>query len=555
MLRPRFFFVAACGLIPTSVLANERPGAIPLMPGGALSGPEMRRNEAAEILWGERRSAREPSRTEAVDIVSSQVSLLSELRAWRESFDGRGPVARRQLWKGELAGSESTLALGNVGAPTLAGFSGAGVAARWGRIEVGTTFRPEALGEALGEWDEALTGVAPTPGEKRSVSWLRGAALQGKDGELELGLAYAQREQTGSEGLFWNARARMKLPGEWQANGEATLADVNDAPGTLESKQQKTQWRAAASGPIPHFWGAAKASLEWRDVESGYADLMNTHRRGERSGRAQLTQEWKVGRFSGVVRAKTSERERDDQLNVRPGDELSRQESSAEANARLSLSPELVLRAEGRISELQTETVISPLETTPQELNHNTQSADIGLEWQATNATKLTALVGETRNTADIQGEEARLALEMRHQTKATTLAARYALRENEENGVEALRLEVGRKFRSWSLKTTVEVARDDSNDFGELARRAGAQLGLGRTARLDLSYRDGLLARDEWWRDPLVAPVGKIVEGREWNTRFELGGAQDGDGLGLSLEYAERADQSEAWRVGISYR
>ena len=566
-----------------SVRAADAPNSDNLQP----SAPEAR----AE-LWKSAPLAVAPkptaSQKQFADAASGEVSLVGELRAWRDTLDGRGKFARRELFGDKKVG----LSLGNVAAPVL---GGAGIAAHWGALEVGSTLRPRELDEALVEFDRALTGEKKKLGEAQSVTWLRAKPLQSKVGALELTLARAARDIAPGaavkmrEGTFMGAAGNVKLPLRWNLNGAWHNA-------RLEEGEDKATWNAKLGGPVVHPLGEARAELEWRETQPGYATLTSRDANGSTGGGARLTQEIKMDRLSGQLKLSANQRERRNWEAGKRGDALENRDAAGAADLKLRVTPNLSLRANGALGAAEVvragEDFAAILQAAPDALETamlreetQTQGGDVGLEWKLNKALSLAATLGNSQTlnwrdepqndwTQTGQSEENRVGFELKHQTGAGVLAAKYAARERDDASLadwrrlESVRLRAERPlFAGLRLRATVDLARDGEaswDDESGVARRAEAQLQLSKRSRFDLNYRDGAALPNAWLSDPLSAPfrpVGgsQFANGdREWAARFKAGSAAGGNGLGLALEYAKQeksGGDNDQWRVGLTWK
>ena len=556
--------------------------------------------EARALLWKNAPlgAARKPAATQKqfADAASGELSLLSELRAWRDTLDGRGKFARRDVVGDKKAG----LSLGNVAAPTLGGFNGgAGIAAHWGAVEIGSTLRPRELDAALLDFDQAMTGEKKKPaagqGAAQSVTWLRAQPIQSKNGALELTMARAARDVApGADGktragTFMGASGNLSLPLKWKLNGNWQNARLDEGAG-------KTSWNAKMGGPIAHPFGEARAELEWRETGAGYATLTGQDANGGSGGGARLTQDIKMDRLSGQLRLAANARARRNLEAARQGDALENRDANGAAELRLKLTPNLSLKASGALGAAEVvragDDFAAVLQAAPDATDEatfreetQTQGGDVGVEWKLNQALSVAATVGNSQTAAwrddpttdwtpTAQSQENRVGFELKHQTGAGILAAKYATRERDDASLGAWRrletvgLQAERPLLfGLKLRASVDLARDAQAAWGDehgVARRAEAQLQLSRRSRFDLNYRDGAALPGAWLSDPLAAPfrptsAAQFSSGdRQWAARFNAGSAAGGNGLGLAFEYARQQQSSgdtDQWRVGLTWK
>ncbi len=589
-------FTAAIALAPLfcgAARADEAPKADNLLP----SAPE-----AGELWRSAPLSHVEPQvkpveQNQFSDAATQQFSVVAGLRAWRDTLDGRGQFASRDLLKGELLGDDAKLSLGRVAPPSLAGVGGgAGVMAQWGAFEVGSTLRPRELDETLAEFDRTLTGKKSQIAEAQNVTWLRAQPIRGANGNLELHLSRAARDVAAGEavqmreGTFIGAGGDVKLPLGWKLNGNYARAALDEA------KTDKSSWRAQLGGPVKHPLGRADIQVEWSEADAGYSTLGQTDANGGRAGAARLTQEIATDRISGQLKLAAAGRERRNLEAARTGDELENRNASGAADLKLKVTPNLSLKANGALGAAQVvragdEFAASlqagaPDAATATEATQ-TQGGDVGVEWNLNKELAFAATVGTSQTlgwrdnnsaasawTPFNQSEENRAGFELSHRDKSGLLLAKYATRARDDESLtdwqklETVRLQAERPlFLGMKLNTIVDLARGGDASWADqssVARRVEAQLQFNRASRVDLKFRDGAALPGGWLSDPLSAPF-RPGNGATWNAgdkefgaRINTGSAAGGQGFGLALEYARQESSgknNDQWRVGLTWK
>lgn len=498
------------------------------------------------------------------EAAATQIGFVAALRDWRGTLAGEGPFARRD-WAGTLGGQKIGLTLGQVAPPQMG--RGAGIAARWSALEIGTTAQPAALGDALERFDALWNGSTPAASQAAQFSWLRAHLANSKAADVELSLGRGRRQLTPGtqrEGTFGNARARFALPAGWSLSGAFSRAQTEQS--------DANSWNVEAAGPLSHPWGTARARASWRDVERGYASLTDASAAaGETNGALEIAQDVKRGSLSGGVRIAATRRERDAAL-LNAGDERERDGARSQAQLKLRLTPNLSVTGSG--SARRDAALFVPADAAsayfPAPLGVTQQMAgDVGLEWKFSRALSLALSAGAARDGSEFDGlnqrdatlEENRRALEVRHQSGGADFRVRLAQRARLDAlgatiDITQWRIEAARRLVGGvHLKTIVEAARDASSEAD--AQRIEAQLQLARLARLDARYRTGTLPQgllSDEWRSAFAAPDASLT--RQWSARLNAGSAAQGGGLGLSLEYARGAgSQNDAWRLGVQWK
>ena len=593
-------FTAAIALTPllcASVRAADAPkaDAPPKTDNLLPSAPE-----AQSELWKSAPLAKVEVKTveqsQFADAATQQISLVAGLREWRDTLDGRGKFAQRDLIKGEFLGGDAKLSLGRVAPPAIAGIGGAGVTAQWGALEFGSTLRPREMDAALADFDRALTGKKVQIADAQDVTWLRAKPLGGKTANLELNLSRAERDIAPGaavkmrQGTFIGAGGGVQLPLRWKLNGAWTQAALD------ETKQSKESWNAKLGGPIHHPLGEANAEIEWRQTDAGFATLNQSDANGGTAGAARVTQEIKTDWLTGQIKVAATQRERGNLEAAKTGDALENRDANGAADLKVKVTPNLSLKANGALGAAQivragddfaqslgagaAEVALSIEET-------QTQGGDVGVEWKLNKELAFAATVGtsqtlgwrEDESEAEVwtpfgQSEENRLGFELRHRDKAGLLLAKYATRARDDENLadwqrlETLRLQAQRPlFFGMKVNTIVDLARGGDaswSDEESVARRVEAQLQFNRAARVDLKFRDGAALPGSWLSDPLSAPFRPTggaswnTGDREWGARINAGSAAGGNGFGLAVEYARQerggADNNQ-WRVGMTWK
>ena len=593
-------FTAAIALTPllcTAARAADAPktDAPPktdnLLPSAPEAQSELWKN--AQLGQAEEKTV---ERSQLTDVATQQFSLVAGLREWRDTFDGRGKFAQRDLMKGEFLGSGAKLSLGRVAPPTIAGVGGAGVTAQWGALEFGSTLRPREMNEALADFDEAMTGKKVALADEQNVTWLRAKPFQGKDADLELNLSRAARDIAKGdavkmrEGTFIGANGGVRLPLKWKINGTWTQANLD------ETKQSNESWNAKLGGPIQHPLGEARAEIEWRETDAGYTTLNQSDKNGGTAGAARVTQEIKTDWLTGQLKVAATQRERGNLEAAKTGDTLENRDANGAADLKLKVTPNLSLKATGTLGAAQVvragDDFAESLQTGAAETallteETQTQGGDVGVEWKLNKALAFAATVGTSQTlgwredgsdaavwTPFNQSEENRLGFELRHRDKAGSLLAKYATRERDDESLadwqrlETLRLQAERPLLfGLKVNTIVDLARGGDaswSDEESVARRVEAQLQFSRAARVDLKFRDGAALPGSWLSDPLSAPFRPTggtawnAGDREWGARINAGSAAGGNGFGLAVEYARQersGGDNNQWRVGMTWK
>ena len=584
--------IALTPLLCVAARADDAPQPDNLLP----SAPE-----AQSELWKNAPLGKvEPQKVEQSqfsDAATQQFSLVAGLREWRDTLDGKGKFAQRDLVKGQFLGSDAKFSLGRVAPPMLAGVGGgAGLTAQWGAFEVGSTIRPREMDEALSEFDRAFTGKKSATAEAQNVTWLRAQPIRGKNGNLELNVARGARDVAAGEavkmreGTFVGASGDVKLPLHWKLGGNYAQAALDQAA------EKKTSWDAQLKGPLRHPLGRANMEIEWHQADAGYATLGQTDVNGGSKGAARLTQEIKTDWLSGQLKLAAAQRERRNLEAARVGDELENRDATGLADLKLKLTPNLSLKAGGAIGAAQTvragdDFAASLQNGAPDESlrteETQTQGGDVGVEWKLNQELAFAATVGTSQTlgwrdaataspvwTPFGQSQENRVGFELRHNDKAGTLLAKYATRARDDQTLadwqrlETVRLQAERPlFLGLKVNTIVDLARGGETswaDEGGVARRVETQLQFNRAARVDLKFRDGAALSGGWLNDPLSAPF-RPTAGQVWNAgdkefgaRINAGSAAGGQGFGLALEYARQqtsGKDNDQWRVGLTWK
>ncbi len=589
-----------CGAIYSSARAADAPPKTDnLLPSAPEAQSELWKGAQLGSVKKEFTPAQQSQFTDAA---TQQFSLVAGLREWRDTLDGRGKFASRDLMSGEVLGSKAKFSLGRVAPPTLAGVSASsGVSAQWGALEIGSTLRPRQLDESLADFDRTMTGKKPGVADAQNVTWLRAKPFQGKDGNLELNVSRAERDVAAGaaikmrEGTFMGAGGGLNLPMKWKFNGNYALASMKDA------KEDKSSWSAKLGGPIVHPLGKADVQVEWSDTAAGYDTLNSSNVNGGTAGNARLTQEIKTDALTGKINLVATQRERRNLGAAKTGDTLENRDANALADLKLKVTPNLSFKANGAVgaaqvvragddfaASLQSGAVESAMST---EETQN-QGGDVGVEWNLNKELAFAATVGTSQTlgwrddssagatTATgpwkpfNQSGENRIGFQLSHKDKAGTLLAKYATRSSDDESLanwqslQTLRLQAQRPlFFGMKVNTIVDLAHgNDASwaDQGSVARRVEAQLQFTRAARIDLKFRDGAALPGQWLADPSSAPF-RPTGGGAWNTgdkefgaRINAGSAAGGNGLGLAVEYARqerKGSENDQWRVGVTWK
>jgi hypothetical protein len=529
------------------------------------------------------------SQRQFAEAANSQISFLGALRDWRDTFRGSGKAPRRELAPKSL-GKQFGFALGSV-APPIVG-TGAGIAARYSLLEVGSTAQPGELTDLMARYDSMVTGDKVAAGDQTQMTWMRARPIQNKNTDLELSMSRGRRDMQGGAGENWlsgnfqNARLRLNLPHKWALNSNLTREK-------LETQEETNMaWTVDANGPIAHPFGVATARVNITDVDAGFATLADPNAAvGQKKGEVEVAQDVKIGPVSGNLRLAANQRERAED-NAKTGEEIKAGGARTQAQMRLAVTPNLALISSGSAQfdnltrALQDQTATPAPAATDQitgdallppsqarELNQQL-TGDVGVEWKFSKALSVALSTGTTRGRgqrengelwADAPGsDEDRHAVEVRHKTNAADLRVRLAQRARRELAggnssvaadISQWRIEASRRLiGSVHLRTIVDLASDDKTD--QDWHQYEAQFQLARAARFDARYRDGTLAPgllSNEWNSAFSAPDSSP---RQWSARFNAGSTAAGNGLGLALEYARSVGSApDMWRVGLQFK
>ena len=217
------------------------------------------RADASGLLWSAAPLKIEPktsvSRLDFVNAAGAQINFLNELRGWRDTLRGSGASPSRNLyaWKNQSLGA--SFAVGKIAAPTLSGLgfsgdNGAGLRANfdskaWGTLEIGTSFRPKALGEALTEFDGALSGQDVKAAPANTAHYLRAKPRLAQNLDLEISALRATRGTDGQNGNFLSGKGQLKLPGNWLASGIGRTAGARALEREGARRPRASVWRRA----------------------------------------------------------------------------------------------------------------------------------------------------------------------------------------------------------------------------------------------------------------------------------------------------------------------
>ncbi|PQV63388.1 hypothetical protein B1R32_11243 [Abditibacterium utsteinense] len=550
--------------------------------------------------------ARPISQREFADAASKEIGILASLRAWRDTLRGNG--MQRTFQAAPLRGEKLGLSLGGVAPSEFGG--GAGVAARWNRLEIGSTAKPQALEEVLAHFDSVLTGEkVAAPSQAMQLNWLRARLSESKNAQIDISMARASRDLPDSAtqwrgGNFQQARANFKLPAQWSLSGNYGRAELENRAATKnEGKSDASAWGVDAAGPIAHPFGVATARANWREVGDGYAAPTDANGAlGAKTGALEIAQELKIGRLSGNLRFGANTRERAETETARAGDELEQDQTQSAAQVRLALTPNLSFTGNGNWNSALTERALIDQNlalSTKNEANNDSQSnsenadapdalitpaqarelsrqlaGDVGMQWNFSKALSLSVSLGTSSQDAHreigdasqdgAQSDELRRALELRRKAGQSDFRLRFSQRARRDGvstsnasgaDISQWRMEAARQIiGNVRLKTIFDFSSDAKND--QNARRIEAQLQLARAARFDARYREGNLPSglmsDEW---------SSVFEGantapKQWSARFGAGSAASGAGLGLAVEVARsQGNVPDLWRVGVQFK
>lgn len=587
-MSPRFF--------PTSLLccAISLPG---LTASGLAHAAEAQRFGASEID----ETVRPLSQREFADAATTQIGFLTSLRAWRNTLRGSG--ARRDWSLAPLQNQKLSLSMGNVAPSTFGG--GAGMAAKWRGLEIGSTAQPQSVDELLARFDSLLTGENAQKLRAKNPTqwnWLRAQLADSPNLKIEVLAARASRDlaessRNWSAGDFASAGATLRLPADWSLSGDFARAAVERKNGESDTARTDaaSAWGLEAAGPLAHPFGVARASAHWRGVGEGYvAPTEENGAAGVQNGGAELAQDVKIGPLSGHLNFAANTRRRDTPESARAGDQLEQNSARSAAQMRLALTPNLSLTGQGQWDTLAVTRALSD-ETqssdtaAPDALDaaqgRDSQArdlsrqlvGDVGVQWNFSHALSLSASLGassqnsrsEVGETLSLgpQSEEMRRALELRQRSGQSDFRVRFSQRarknvpatgnlsENALAPVSQWRLEATRPLvGSVRLKTILDWASDAAK--GQSARRIEAQLQIARVARFDARYRQGNLApglMSDEWNSVFDASNSAL---KQWSARFGAGSAASGAGLGLSMEIVRsQGAVPDSYRVGLQFK
>ncbi len=549
------------------------------------------------------------SQREFADAATTQIEFLKELRAWRNTLRGNG--AQRKWAFSPLGSEKLALSLGNV-APSAFG-GGAGIAAGWKGLEIGSTAQPQAIDEALARFDSLLSGQDVKPQNPAQLNWFRARLSDAPRAQIEVMAARATRDfsvssqsvssqsvssQKWRSGDFGSARAKFQLPAKWSLSGDFSRANVERA----DENDAANAWGVTASGPIAHPFGVANASASWRSVGDGYvAPTAENGANGAENGGVEVAQDLKIGPLSGNLRFGAATQRRAEAETVRAGEELAQNRARSAAQMRFALTPNLSFTGNGEWNgqaatramidgdKVDDETAIEDVKPVQAREMSRQLAGDVGVQWNFSKALSLAASlglssqdshsqIGDFSNLA-AQSDELRRALEVRQKSGAGDFRVRFSQRArknavstanlsqnaasdaanagaaNAGAPVSQWRVEAARPlFGGVRLKTILDFASDAATD--QSARRIEAQLQLARAARLDARYREGNLApglmSDEW--SSVFAASNSAP--KQVSARFGVGSAASGAGLGLSLEMVRsQGALPDSYRVGLQFK
>ncbi len=533
---------------------------------------------------------------EFADAATGQISLLKEMRAWRNTLRGQG--ARRD-WGLSLLGREKVaLSLGQVAPSSLGG--GAGLVAKWQRVEIGSTAQPKAIDEALAEFDSVWSGQDVKAQNPTQINWLRAQLLASKQAQVEVMAARATRvaatDARWRAGDFQSASAKFQLPAKWSLGADFSRAAVESNVQAATDKNLAARdgdaanaWGFAATGPIAHPFGVASASASWRQTDAGYvAPTAENAATGAENGALSLAQDLKIGALSGSLKFGAATRRLTEAESALAGQQLDQNSAQSAAQLRLALTPNLSVTGQGNwntsaatralIDQNRADDADASILTPTQARDLSRQLAgDLGVQWNFNKALSLAVTLGASSqdshsengetSTVSAQNDETRRALELRSKTGAGDLRLRFSQRarrnalattnltENSSAPISQWRIEAARPLLAgMRLKTILDYASDAVQN--QSARRIEAQLQLARAARFDARYREGSLApgllSDEW--SSIFAASNAAP--KQMSARFGLGSAAAGSGLGFSLEMVRNQGAlPDSYRVGVQFK
>jgi hypothetical protein len=386
-----------------------------------------------------------------------------------------------------------------------------------------------------------------------------------------------------------------------------------DAAGNARTAQK---WRLGLDVPLQHWWGSATLKAKFERSEGGAAREASASTAGlEHSGGVSLRQELKLGALQGSAQVALEGSEQRADLIYSSGERGRRNRVEGDARLKWQLRPGLAISA-SHASKSEKSTTLSPLENeedAEDALDSRSESeagasdalaalherdvkwavegeanrraaSELGLEWKWSRSLSLSAQasstrsergawsgpLGEDREIGIIPGwarDEERAALALQKRTGGGSWGLKWsrswarAEREREEGAEvsedkrrDALSLQAERRLASWlSLRGSWKL----SGETNFLSARAQEAANREAEARLDA----GLGRLSLRYSDLASRSLGAGAEdggSREYGVRYDLG--RD-EGLGLSVEYSQRAEREKStpatsnWRLGVTYR
>lgn len=582
-------------LVPLALIA---PCALT---GARADGPAATGISSSEArLWGEnslwKSTAVQPPKAalklgDATNMLADQFAMLGILRDWSGTLRGGGKMPSRTFKFGEFNKESLNFVVGAQQLPTFdlasVGGSSTGMSLRMGWLTIGSTQGQRAINRALLAYDQLMTGeqsaaakLAAT--DESSTTWISAQPLNSSLGKLDLMMAHGSRDLTpGStsdkqmiDGLQFGARGEFNLPRKWKLRSEWVQSKIGNQADANQA------WKMAFNGPIKHPWGVATAVANISDTDAGFATLGNptASAEGRRSADLSIQQNVAAGDITGSLALSLAETERTDAAVVATGIETANDKAETNADLRWKLSPSLGVFAKHNYRATSQDVQVDAAAGTETKNSAVVSTGDVGLEMKVTKSLALTVSGGQTKtDTATLlpaaespiaaKTTDDRIAIGIQRRTSGGLFAfqmARHSL--NDELGNSAITKAGSMQFnaerqvmKQLRLKGSYMWADDNSLlqqlRKAQATRSAEAQFAVPSLGRFDLLYSDW--AGNNSGVDPVT---GASLDGaKKYGVRFNIGSADRGTGLGMSLEYALQdvrvGDNTTTLRVGLTYK
>jgi hypothetical protein len=557
----------------------------------------------------------------ATSAIVDQISLLARLRDWRDTMRGSGKLPTRTFGFKEGRLPRLNLIVGAQQLPgfELAGMgshaTGAGLAT--GRISFGTTYGASIVNAAMRSYDHLMDGVTTQDGPRDAshMTWLTARPIATKAAQLDLILAHGVRDLAPGQsddkqyaaGRLWGGRGNATLPHAWKLRGEWLQSRLDS------QSKAATAWKLGLNGPLAHPWGVAQATIDLSDTAPGFATFnAPVPTIGERNSALTLRQSIAAGPLAGSLAASAVAHRCTDPAALGAGALHIDDKTDFSSDLHWQLSPVLALTGSGSLTTTaqqagitQTEQVVAAPAT-----NTTRGSADLGVQLRLSHSLALTVSGGKSRivtrlpasnsldaanpvaadsdqlDTADneangannggadagavsVQADDS-VALGLQHTTANGSWGLHYIRHNLNDTGcapivagsssisTDSVSLSAARQLTpSLRLKASYLWSADD--DLLQRLRRqsatrsAEAQLVLPSLGRFNVLYAD-------WDGAQGLSADGIPLAGtRQYGVRVDMGSADHGGGLGLSLQYslqdARVGTDLATWKVGLTYK